>query len=168
MVLHEDADLVAIDKPAGMPAHPLRVGETGTAANAIVAHFPECVSASPDTREGGLAHRLDTATSGVLIAARSRPVWEGLRRGSARTMREAISLRVGAARAEGRMASRLASLARAASSAPTEAGDNRCKRKHAVRSSGGDRDALLAGGLHAGRPLRFARTCGGRLSDRVL
>ncbi|MES1204878.1 MAG: RluA family pseudouridine synthase [Pseudomonadota bacterium] len=80
VVVWKDAHLVAIDKPAGMPSHPLRAGERGTAANVIVARFPECARASPDPREGGLGHRLDTPTSGLLIAARSRAVWEGLRR----------------------------------------------------------------------------------------
>jgi 23S rRNA pseudouridine1911/1915/1917 synthase len=77
--LHVDDALVAIDKPAGVPSHPLRAGERGTAANAIVARFPECAAASTDPREGGLAHRLDNETSGVLLAARSRAVWEALR-----------------------------------------------------------------------------------------
>jgi 23S rRNA pseudouridine1911/1915/1917 synthase len=77
--LHVDDALVAIDKPAGVPSHPLRAGERGTAANAIVARFPECAAASEDSREGGLAHRLDNETSGVLVAARSRATWEALR-----------------------------------------------------------------------------------------
>jgi 23S rRNA pseudouridine1911/1915/1917 synthase len=78
-VLRADDALVAIAKPAGVPSHPLAPGETGTAANAIVARFPECAGASPDPREGGLVHRLDTGTSGVLIAARSAQAWPALR-----------------------------------------------------------------------------------------
>ena len=77
--VYEDDVLIAIDKPAGMPSHPLRPGERGTAANAIVARAPECAAASPDPREGGLGHRLDTATSGVLVAARTRQAWVALR-----------------------------------------------------------------------------------------
>src|SRR5262249_12370198 len=77
--LHVDEALVAVAKPAGVPSHPLQAGERGTAANAIVARFPECAEASPDAREGGLGHRLDNETSGVLLAARSRAAWEGLR-----------------------------------------------------------------------------------------
>jgi 23S rRNA pseudouridine1911/1915/1917 synthase len=77
--LHVDEALVAISKPGGVPSHPLKPGERGTAANAIVARFPECAAASPDAREGGLGHRLDNETSGVLLAARSRAAWEGLR-----------------------------------------------------------------------------------------
>ena len=78
-VVFEDAALVAIAKPAGMASHPLAAGQLGTAANAIVARFPECAAASPDPREGGLVHRLDTGTSGVLVAARNARVWPELR-----------------------------------------------------------------------------------------
>ena len=78
--IYEDEDLVAIDKPAGVPSHPLLPDELGTVANAVVLRYPECAAASTDAREGGLGHRLDTATSGVLIAARSRHAWQALRR----------------------------------------------------------------------------------------
>jgi 23S rRNA pseudouridine1911/1915/1917 synthase len=78
-VLLVDDAFVAVDKPPGIPSHPRTADEIGTAANAIVARFPECAAASPDPREGGLCHRLDTGTSGVLIAARSRAAWSALR-----------------------------------------------------------------------------------------
>lgn len=78
-VLHEDASLVFCDKPSGRPSHPLQPGETGTVANALVARYPECAAAGDDPREGGLCHRLDTGTSGVLLAARTRPAWEAMR-----------------------------------------------------------------------------------------
>jgi 23S rRNA pseudouridine1911/1915/1917 synthase len=78
-VLHEDDALVAIAKPAGVPSHPLAPGQRGTAASGVVARWPECAGASPDPHEGGLGHRLDTGTSGVLVAARSARVWPALR-----------------------------------------------------------------------------------------
>jgi 23S rRNA pseudouridine1911/1915/1917 synthase len=78
-VVFEDASLVAIAKPAGQPSHPLAANQLGTAASAIVARFPECAAASPESLEGGLVHRLDTGTSGVLVAARSAVVWPVLR-----------------------------------------------------------------------------------------
>jgi 23S rRNA pseudouridine1911/1915/1917 synthase len=77
-VLYEDEALVAVSKPAGMPSHPLRPGERGTVASALVARFPECAGASPDPREAGLVHRLDVGTSGVLVAARQRGLWTPL------------------------------------------------------------------------------------------
>jgi 23S rRNA pseudouridine1911/1915/1917 synthase len=78
-VLYADEAIVAVDKPSGMPSHPLRVGDGATVASALVARFAECAAASPDSREGGLGHRLDIGTSGVIVAARSREVWHRLR-----------------------------------------------------------------------------------------
>lgn len=78
-VLHEDADLLVVNKPAGAPGHPLRAGERGSVASAVLARFPECAAASLDAREGGLCHRLDLHTSGALIIARSRDTWQAVR-----------------------------------------------------------------------------------------
>ena len=78
-VLYEDAAIVSVSKPAGIPSHPLRAGERGTLANALVARFAECAGASTDPREAGLCHRLDTGTSGVLVAARTRDAYLALR-----------------------------------------------------------------------------------------
>jgi 23S rRNA pseudouridine1911/1915/1917 synthase len=78
-ILYLDEEVIAVDKPAGVPSHPLRAGEGPSAAGAIVARFPECAAASPDPREGGLVHRLDRGTTGVLLAARSRAAWTWLR-----------------------------------------------------------------------------------------
>ena len=91
-VLYQDDDLVAIDKPAGIASHPLRVGDGPTLASALVARFPECAAASPDAREGGLGHRLDVGTSGVLLAARSREAWHRLREALATPACEKIYL----------------------------------------------------------------------------
>jgi 23S rRNA pseudouridine1911/1915/1917 synthase len=78
-ILYEDAELVAVAKPAGVSSQSLRPGETGTMASALVARFPECALASIDPREGGLGHRLDRDTTGVLLAARTPESWRRLR-----------------------------------------------------------------------------------------
>ncbi len=78
-VLYEDAAVVVVNKPAGRACHPLRAGETGTVANALVARYPECAAASASPREGGLCHRLDTFTTGALLAARTPAAWSALR-----------------------------------------------------------------------------------------
>lgn len=83
-VLYEDEVLVAVNKPPGVPSHPLRPGETGTAANVLVACWPECAAVGRDAREAGLVHRLDTDTSGVLVAARTQPAWLAVRASFAR------------------------------------------------------------------------------------
>ena len=79
VLLYQDDAIVVVDKPAGVPSHPLHAGDGPSVASALVARFPECASASLDPREGGLGHRLDVPTSGVIIAARSRDVWHRLR-----------------------------------------------------------------------------------------
>ena len=91
-VLYQDSDLLAVDKSAGIASHPLHAGESPSVASALVARFPECATASPDAREGGLGHRLDVATSGVLLAARSREAWHRLREAMASAGCEKIYL----------------------------------------------------------------------------
>jgi len=78
-ILSVTPEFVVLDKPAGMPCYPLVPGETDTVANALVARFPECAEASSQPREGGLVHRLDWSTSGVLVAARSKQAYGRLR-----------------------------------------------------------------------------------------
>lgn len=78
-VLAEHADFVVIAKPAQMPTLPLRAGELGTAANGLAHLFPECATIGDDLRDGGFVHRLDTGTSGCLIAARTQSAYRTLR-----------------------------------------------------------------------------------------
>ena len=78
-VQFEEPGMVAVSKPAGMPSHPLRAGELGTVANGLASLFPECASVGDDPREGGLVHRLDIGTSGVVVAARNISEWRRLR-----------------------------------------------------------------------------------------
>lgn len=78
-ILLERPDVIAIAKAAGVPSQPLRAGELGTAANAIAARFPECAAIGVDPRDGGLVHRLDIGTSGVLLAARTAEAYSALR-----------------------------------------------------------------------------------------
>jgi 23S rRNA pseudouridine1911/1915/1917 synthase len=77
-VLLEQPRFLVVDKPAGVPVHPLAAGEGGTLANAVAARYPECADASLDPREGGAAQRLDLETSGCVLFARDRAAWERL------------------------------------------------------------------------------------------
>ena len=78
-VVYEDDCLVVVDKPAGVPTHPLRPRETGTLASGLVARYPEMASVGHGPREPGLVHRLDNDTSGLLLAARDRETFDALR-----------------------------------------------------------------------------------------
>ncbi|AKT42645.1 RluA family pseudouridine synthase [Chondromyces crocatus] len=77
-VILERHDLVIVDKPAGMPTAPLKPGERGTLANALVGHYPEMANIGFSSREPGLCHRLDTETSGLVLAARTAKAFAAL------------------------------------------------------------------------------------------
>jgi 23S rRNA pseudouridine1911/1915/1917 synthase len=78
-ILWEDPLFVAVDKAPGMPTHPLHTGERGTVANGLVGRYPEMEGIGFSPREPGVLHRLDRATSGVLLAARKSSAFERLR-----------------------------------------------------------------------------------------
>jgi 23S rRNA pseudouridine1911/1915/1917 synthase len=78
-VLHEDAALIVVNKPGGMPCHPLDADERDTVMNAVVARFPEIATVGQKPLEGGLVHRLDNGTSGALLIARNRGTFDKLR-----------------------------------------------------------------------------------------
>jgi 23S rRNA pseudouridine1911/1915/1917 synthase len=109
-IVHADQHVVVADKPAGMPSHPLKPGEKGTAANALVGRFPELAAVGPQLREGGLVHRLDTDTSGLLLAARTDAAYQMLRaQFTARTVEKGyLALAAGELHAGGEIALPLA------------------------------------------------------------
>jgi len=78
-ILFRDADLVAVNKPAGMAVHPLRPEETDTLANALVARWPEIAALGDQPLLAGVAHRIDTDTSGLVLAARTAAAFASLR-----------------------------------------------------------------------------------------
>lgn len=78
-VVYDDAWLVVVDKPAGMPCHPLRPGELGCLANALVARYPEMERVGYDVRQPGLVNRLDNDTSGLVLAAKNPECFQALR-----------------------------------------------------------------------------------------
>jgi 23S rRNA pseudouridine1911/1915/1917 synthase len=77
-VVHEDPHLVVVDKPGGVPGHALDPRQRGTMAAALVGHYPEMAEVG-DPLAPGLVHRLDTGTSGLLVAARSAADYTALR-----------------------------------------------------------------------------------------
>jgi len=79
VIRHEDEHLVVVDKPAGMPSHPLRAGELGTLASGLLARYPEMAGVGYSPREPGIVHRLDTDTSGLVLAARDAETFAALR-----------------------------------------------------------------------------------------
>ena len=73
-VLYEDADVLVIDKPAGLVVHPGAGNPTGTLVNALL-HRDSALELLP---RAGIVHRLDKDTSGVMVVARTLPAHTSL------------------------------------------------------------------------------------------
>jgi 23S rRNA pseudouridine1911/1915/1917 synthase len=68
-VVHEDADLIVIDKPAGLVVHPAPGHARGTLVHALLYHCRD-LSGVGGVARPGIVHRLDKGTSGLLVAAK--------------------------------------------------------------------------------------------------
>ena len=76
-VVHEDAHLVVVDKPAGLVVHPGAGHLSGTLVHGLLARYPELAEIG-DPQRPGLVHRLDKGTSGLMVVARTANAFEEL------------------------------------------------------------------------------------------
>jgi 23S rRNA pseudouridine1911/1915/1917 synthase len=76
-VIHEDADVIVVVKPAGLVVHPGAGHEHGTLVHGLLARYPELAGVGAPDRPG-IVHRLDRDTSGLMVVARSTPAYAGL------------------------------------------------------------------------------------------
>ncbi|WP_308387698.1 23S rRNA pseudouridine(1911/1915/1917) synthase RluD [Acidithiobacillus sp. AMEEHan] len=100
-IVHEDEEILVIDKPAGMLTHPGAGHPSGTLANAVLAHCP----GSKHLPRAGIVHRLDKDTSGLLVVAKTEHARQDLTEQLAeRSMhREYLALVLGAMTGGGRV-----------------------------------------------------------------
>ena len=77
-IIHEDEDLIVIDKPAGMVVHPAPGNWSGTLVNALLYHCEGQLSGIGGVKRPGIVHRLDKDTGGVLVAAKTYRAHLGL------------------------------------------------------------------------------------------
>jgi len=70
-ILYEDADLIVIDKPAGLVVHPAPGNPDRTLVNALLAHCGASLTGIGGEKRPGIVHRLDKDTSGVMVAAKT-------------------------------------------------------------------------------------------------
>ena len=70
-IIYEDADVLVIDKPAGLVVHHAPGHASGTLVNAVLAHAPDMVSVGEDATRPGIVHRLDKDTSGLMVVAKN-------------------------------------------------------------------------------------------------
>lgn len=71
-ILYEDADLIVLDKPAGLVVHPAPGNPCGTLVNALIAHCGGSLTGIGGEQRPGIVHRLDKDTSGVMVAAKTQ------------------------------------------------------------------------------------------------
>lgn len=76
-IIYEDADLIVVNKPAGLVVHPAAGIASGTLANALAFHFQK-LSARGGAARPGIVHRLDKDTSGLLVVAKNEETHERL------------------------------------------------------------------------------------------
>jgi 23S rRNA pseudouridine1911/1915/1917 synthase len=70
-VVFVDADVIVVDKPAGLVVHPGAGNSHGTLVQQLLVLFPDIAGAGPDGDRPGIVHRLDKGTSGLLVVARN-------------------------------------------------------------------------------------------------
>ncbi len=77
-VVYEDADLLVIDKPAGLVVHPGPGQPDGTLVNALLAHCGDSLSGVGGVKRPGIVHRLDKDTSGLIVVAKNDAAHQSL------------------------------------------------------------------------------------------
>ncbi|MBF9034676.1 RluA family pseudouridine synthase [Rhodobacterales bacterium HKCCE2091] len=77
-IVWEDADLLVVNKPAGMVVHPAPGTPSGTLVNALLHHFGGALSGIGGEKRPGIVHRIDKDTSGLLVVAKSDRAHHGL------------------------------------------------------------------------------------------
>src|SRR5882672_2460398 len=77
-IVHEDSDLIVIDKPAGLVVHPAAGNRDGTLVNALLAHCGSSLAGIGGVARPGIVHRLDKDTSGLLVAAKNERAMRSL------------------------------------------------------------------------------------------
>jgi 23S rRNA pseudouridine1911/1915/1917 synthase len=78
-IVYQDADLIVVDKPAGMVVHPAAGHDSGTLVNALLHHVTD-LSGIGGERRPGIVHRLDRGTSGLMVVAKHDAAHEELSR----------------------------------------------------------------------------------------
>jgi 23S rRNA pseudouridine1911/1915/1917 synthase len=81
-VVHEDADLIVVDKPTGLVVHPGAGHRTGTLVHGLLARYPDLAALAAeddiDPERPGIVHRLDRGTSGLMVVARTPEAYRTL------------------------------------------------------------------------------------------
>ena len=77
-IIHEDSDLIVIDKPAGIAMHPAPGNYDNTIVNALINYDKDSLSNIGDELRPGIVHRIDKDTSGLIVVAKNNKTHEEL------------------------------------------------------------------------------------------
>jgi 23S rRNA pseudouridine1911/1915/1917 synthase len=83
-IIHQDKNIIVIDKPSGLKVHPSYFEETNTLTNGLLAKFPEIETVNDGSANSilrpGIVHRLDQDTSGIMVVARNQKSFDELKK----------------------------------------------------------------------------------------
>ena len=75
-IIYQDADILVVNKQAGLLVHPTLTQKIHTLANALMARYPEIEKVGESPLRPGIVHRLDQNTSGLLIIAKNQKAFD--------------------------------------------------------------------------------------------
>lgn len=78
-IIHQDENIIVVNKPAGISVHPVKPDENETLVNWLIYKFPEVENVGEDFLRPGIVHRLDKDTSGIMVVARNQKSFEELK-----------------------------------------------------------------------------------------
>lgn len=79
-VVADDPEFAVIDKPAGVVVHPSHTHKKGTLVNGLLAKWPSIKGVGEDPLRPGIVHRLDKDTSGLMVIAKTQPMFLWLKK----------------------------------------------------------------------------------------
>ncbi len=79
-IIYEDDDVIVINKQRGLVVHPGTGNESSTLVNALLCHCGDLIRAVGDHERPGIVHRIDKDTSGLIVAAKTKAAYDGLRK----------------------------------------------------------------------------------------
>jgi len=79
-IVHEDKDILVINKPSGMLVHPTVRSEKDTLAAALLAHSPEIAGVGDGPERPGIMQRLDKEASGLMVIAKNQTAYDHLKK----------------------------------------------------------------------------------------
>ena len=74
-VIYDAKEFAVVEKPAGLVTHPSATHKSGTLVNGLLARWPEIMSVGENSLRPGIVHRLDKETSGLMVVAKTQPMY---------------------------------------------------------------------------------------------